>query len=827
MCMKAENRRRPPRKRRRTYGSHGIITVFVTLIMIPVVAITSLMVDLARLKLYSSQAVMAADSYGSAVLSEFDNLLKQLYGLFSVTQDEEGLAAVEKLAEYAGYSFDPSGGGMEADGFMPYKDADVEMEWEKVEGASLSNNNVLMTQISDFMKYRIVEEVLEEGGLLDFLGEFESYEADTKAVEKRKEITESSTEALEVINSYYEELRKLAAYPDYLDAREKAFLDYSEELEDVADSDEYEDYVYYLEHEDEIQDAIEAFEESEDGEDLGDASELYDKYADYDPDEYIEDLEEIFSELSDDANENDSDPVDFDNVDGIIDNLGIHTEKLESVMGELKEQVAELKNSLSDCSEDLREGIEKEIRDIDEILSLAGEFRRTYELLIENDCKGLNAGNKSFMETYVPELDDKKDDLLDGEIEPGDDDWPHTTSLAWYDFRDDAGSFYSVLQRLCGSGGSGGDEKAGEKEIDRADAAKEEALETLRREESTSARDIPSGIQSELGTGGGAAGSVPDIGDCFIGGLSFDALSAAGSHILDKFLVTTYDFGMFSSRVSGIRPEEENEDGTVPGESEEAYSDYSLTGIEMSKDVNYLYGAELEYLFGGHGSSKSNLNETRNVICGVRMALNFASTYSIEEINSAINAIADAAAAAVASSGVGAGAAPLVRLAVSGALRLAVASIETAADWTELTARKTVVLYKSELGDLQSAEAVSSLLGLEIREGSGKDKFGLSYEDYLYLLLFLFQDDNTLLSRTSDLITLNVNQAKEGGDSLSSLDFKMEDTVTAVKSTCKVKADFVVLPEYIAEWYYANTDTASVIEVLEDHYFGYSVIRGY
>ncbi len=32
---------------------------------------------------------------------------------------------------------------------MPYKDADVEMEWEKVEGASLSNNNVLMTQISE------------------------------------------------------------------------------------------------------------------------------------------------------------------------------------------------------------------------------------------------------------------------------------------------------------------------------------------------------------------------------------------------------------------------------------------------------------------------------------------------------------------------------------------------------------------------------------------------------------------------------------------------------------------------------------------------------
>ena len=49
-----------------------------TLMMVPVVAISSVMVDVARLNLYSSQAVMAADTYGDAVLSEFDNLLKEL-----------------------------------------------------------------------------------------------------------------------------------------------------------------------------------------------------------------------------------------------------------------------------------------------------------------------------------------------------------------------------------------------------------------------------------------------------------------------------------------------------------------------------------------------------------------------------------------------------------------------------------------------------------------------------------------------------------------------------------------------------------------------------
>ena len=78
-------------KKKKRIGSHGIITVFLTLMMVPVVAISSVMVDVARLNLYSSQAVMAADTYGDAVLSEFDNLLKELYGLFSVTQNKEDL----------------------------------------------------------------------------------------------------------------------------------------------------------------------------------------------------------------------------------------------------------------------------------------------------------------------------------------------------------------------------------------------------------------------------------------------------------------------------------------------------------------------------------------------------------------------------------------------------------------------------------------------------------------------------------------------------------------------------------------------------------------
>lgn len=188
------------RKRRK---NRGIITVFVTLIMVPVVVCTGTMVDIARLKLYSSQAAMAADSYGEVVLSEYDNLLKELYGLFSVTQNEEGLQAVLDLAKYTKYSFIPDGDNEDLNGFMPYKEAEIDVSYTKVAGASLSNNNVLMTQISDFMKFRVIEELLTEADILGTLGKFDSMASDMDAADERAEITKNSAKVLGKIDEYY------------------------------------------------------------------------------------------------------------------------------------------------------------------------------------------------------------------------------------------------------------------------------------------------------------------------------------------------------------------------------------------------------------------------------------------------------------------------------------------------------------------------------------------------------------------------------------------------------------------------------------------------
>ncbi len=844
------------RKKRR--HDRGIITVFATLMMVPTVAITGILVDVSRLKLYSSQAVMAADSYGSAVLSEYDHLLKQLYGLFSVTQNEEGLEALQTYAEYTGYSFNPNGDDQGFSGFMPYDDAELDIQYEKVEGASLSNPDVLMTQVGDFMRFRIVEEVMSGTGILDTLGEFDSMDSDMEVMEKRTELTDSSTEILEAIDKYYAELKKLAAYPNYIAGLKQAAESLAGTLNETVDSEEYELYYFYKHHADAIEAIIteieegeetsepEPEEEEEDEEeeeerpwgvfDLSDKEDIYTKYTEFDVHRYEENLLREVQNGVDAASNFDSTPIDFDSVNSTINELKTLAQNISITIGILEQKVNDLEAKLPDCSPEVAEGIRNEIRELQDLLAYKDEFMNTCALIENHGCREQNEQNRTNMETVSEALRQAGNDVLSGEARPDDKDWPESVSLEWYNFRDDKGTFYLELQQLCESGSGGkGDKDKGDEEIDKANASQEEAMRELEAsDESTDARDISEELAGQLKSGGSTEESVPDLTDYFSGGLSFSGLSQAGGSLLNKFLLTTYDFGMFSSRVTGIEPEEEDEDGdegpqlpAAQGEEEE-YADYSLTGIKMSKDVNYLYGAELEYLLGGHNQSSANLNKSRNIICGVRLTLNFASTYTIKEVNDVIKAIAEAAATAVAASGVGAAAAPLVRIAVSGALRLAAATIETAADWSSLMEREDVVFFKRKLADLESLDKLKELLpNMKTSGDSKKSRPMFSYEDYLHVLLYFLVDDNTLLSRTANLITLNVNQAQNEGDTLTELDFTMEDTVTAVKSTCKVKLDFVIVPDSIADLFYSGTDTGSVIESVEDRYYGYSVIRGY
>ena len=53
----------------------GSVTVFLTLILIPTIIITAVFMDMSRIRLFSNQAIMAADNYAEGVLSEHENFI--------------------------------------------------------------------------------------------------------------------------------------------------------------------------------------------------------------------------------------------------------------------------------------------------------------------------------------------------------------------------------------------------------------------------------------------------------------------------------------------------------------------------------------------------------------------------------------------------------------------------------------------------------------------------------------------------------------------------------------------------------------------------------
>ena len=277
----------------------GSITVLVTLILVPTIFFEGFMVDLARIKLYSNQAVMTADNYGEAVISMYDNLLKELYGLFAITQDEEALKQLSSLEEYIKSSFHPAeneigwkhleglqgymGLNSSREGFMPYKDADVTLSYEVVPDSALSNASILGTQIGDFMKFRIALTLFNgDDAIFKAIEAVSNTEKDAEAIEKQNELTEQAGKVLEKTKEYYEILKRLNHYPDYIDGINSAYEGVKSGFSTITGAKYYKTYRDYVENKEEIKEAVEKREELEEGEELSAQEKKYaDMYDDY------------------------------------------------------------------------------------------------------------------------------------------------------------------------------------------------------------------------------------------------------------------------------------------------------------------------------------------------------------------------------------------------------------------------------------------------------------------------------------------------------------------------------------------------------------------
>ena len=146
-----------------------------------------------------------------------------------------------------------------------------------------------------------------------------------------------------------------------------------------------------------------------------------------------------------------------------------------------------------------------------------------------------------------------------------------------------------------------------------------------------------------------------------------ESFSALADSALDKTLLTVYSSHMFSNYATAKKE--------------------SMAGYKFNAQLNYMQGAEQEYLIFGNRDGFTNLAAFGGVIIAIRTVFNFISTFIIQEVNGLVNSVA-AAAAAVPIIG------PALWLLVQGGMRIAIAAGESVIDLYLLRKGKSVPIIK-------------------------------------------------------------------------------------------------------------------------------------
>lgn len=203
----------------------GSISLFLALIMLPMMTMAGLIVDGARISAAKASLSGAGDLAMNAALSEYDQILYDVYGIFAVSENMEELQ--NNVSRYFANSIDNTGILNDSDSytrefinsiFSSFSGDEMEFNnivdlkadrftLQGVESSAIGNPKVLERQIVDYMKYRGPINIGK--GLLTKLGCIGETSKQTKAIEakvnydqKLDTVQDACKKAYEAINEY-------------------------------------------------------------------------------------------------------------------------------------------------------------------------------------------------------------------------------------------------------------------------------------------------------------------------------------------------------------------------------------------------------------------------------------------------------------------------------------------------------------------------------------------------------------------------------------------------------------------------------------------------
>ena len=194
----------------------GVVSVFLVIILVPMMVISALFVDASRVQLAGSVAASAGDLTLNTALTDYDSLLKDMYGLFATAQDTDDL--YEKLEDYYKTCITSAGvSSTDADSYVNQimsqlglvadnKNTNDILNMEvtdftvsKRSDTSLANASILKDQVVNFMKYRAP---INTGlGFLSSLNSFTTLSKQTELVDKRTEYYKEQQTVMEAAQS--------------------------------------------------------------------------------------------------------------------------------------------------------------------------------------------------------------------------------------------------------------------------------------------------------------------------------------------------------------------------------------------------------------------------------------------------------------------------------------------------------------------------------------------------------------------------------------------------------------------------------------------------
>lgn len=778
--------------RRFLKNTKGAVTVIVTLLLIPAMLVSGTAVDLARIHTARSIVQDANQLAANSVLTQYDAMLQDIYGLYGVMESDPILG--DMLNEYIRVTIFGEGRQDKQLGtFQLFYGAGLQPTTVSlVDDQNLRNPAVLRRQIEEYAKFRAPVIVVNE--IWDRLAKLEKVKADSDVIEQKLEIDEKFDDIDHLYKEIYNLINEINSYPSSeksaFESINKILTDINAEMKELKKTrDDWTDAFdasdinlmrdLRLKY-DEIKENIRSLV---DGGDVGNGW----------ISGYYNVIEWVDGRWSSTRRSNGLNDV-IDVFDTYIEKINLLVQKCEEAdnrKAELARRIDNLERKLNsgECSDDMVNGMTKPITIKDQDGNVVGtrpSMIEEYRSLLKHSLKPMAEAVKNKNEPYInrvigivndvgygyvvnnelksPSL--SKDQLIrlsdqvfdidlivqkrsaPPDTKPSyDTEWLNQlAALTNYKYAVPSSSgfvpfqasefnsthnkeFYDRLHEMYGN-------PANESYRDQQKSKANQLMKDKQDEyKGLSLKINGAEYYKDLGGKSGAYGSDGDWGK--------DGEARKQTKTSLNTNITSQD-GDFSTGATNFL--------LLLIYDTEMFSNFTtventktMSGVPMNTDVNYFFQSEVEYLFTGNkGSATNNVATVSGLILLLRFVSNYVATFVISEIGYELLMLS-------------APAGPFA-LIVQEVLRFAYAVGESFYDMSQLLQRpsRPVALIKTKITDWTVCiRCLAHATG-----DRPEPTLGTYYIDYLRIFLLLVKEKD-LAERTGDLISWNLTNVKE------------------------------------------------------------------